>query len=431
MKRRTILLLLVSASAMMLSASGEAISLSLEDSINSALETSADVRIAELERLNAERQNNIGTLFMPDIALTGGIEGSYSFSSPSSSQEPSLTGQVGVSMSLSSSIFSEMELMDTSKEIAELNKESSVEDVKLAVEKSYYSLLSTNEKVEVAKASLDQARRMYEDTLERYENGLSSELDLKNAEYTLKEVEKTYNATILNLESSKRLFSVLIGSDISDYELPDLEEYEIATFLTADEIVSSTRSTSTYLKSLELDRTLAEDSLSVTKAQAYYPTVNASVNLGLGGSTNFGSSSKYNDTSSFSIGVSIPISAYIPYSSSNNSVKNAEAELEKAGIRYEDGIVEYRSQVSSLLESLELDSSNIMLQREKVELKRKAKELAKESYDAGLMTSYEYSSYELDLLTEEITLLEYENSARETEAELSYLIGSPIRNYTR
>ncbi len=399
--------------------------LTLEEAIEDAKKSSESLEIAYLENDKAARSNSKASLFIPDISLSGSLTTTGSIAGNTISTP--LEGDLSISMAFSTSIFASLDEMETAIKQADMNLQDSIVDLEKSVTETYYTLAGMKEALAETEKSYELAKTSYEKDLERYNNGLTDYLSLRSSELNMLEAESALNDAKATYSNAVKSFSVLLGQSVDDYDytdMPDPVPFEIAS---TTDIVNATTTTSSYLKGLDIETEIAESALRKTKSTYMYPTLSLSLSTGFEGRTDFGSSDIFQDTTSLSFGVSIPISAYIPSSSANNNVKNAEADVEIAKLQKQSGLETYRTTIDSYRSSLEQAFKNVELDKSKLSLAEETLSLAWESFDAGLISSTELSEYEESRLNASIELTSSKLEAAIAEYELSTYIGRDIR----
>ena len=130
----------------------------------------------------------------------------------------------------------------------------------------------------------------------------------------------------------------------------------------------------------------------------------------------------FNDVASATVTVSIPISSYIPGSSANNSLKNAEDSVAISKLELNAGRKDYISALRSTLTSIEQNRSNIEISSKKVEVAQNTYDLALESYNAGL-TSFSDLQTRMDALSSaQIELINAESEYIQNVYSLSFML---------
>lgn len=399
--------------------------LTLEEAIEDAKKSSESLEIAYLENDKAARSNSKASLFIPDISLSGSLTTTGSVIGNTISTP--LEGKLSVSMALSTSVFASLDEMETAIRQADLSLDNSITELERSVTETYYSLAGMKAALMETEKSYELAKSSYDTEKERYDNGLSDYLSLRSAELNVLEAESVLAEARSSYENATRSFSVLLGRTDEDYEyisMPEAVPFEIAS---TDDIVNSTTTTSSYLKSLDLETESAEAALRKAKSTYMYPTLSLSLSTGFEAHTDFGTSDIFQDTTALSIGVSIPISAYIPSSAANTSVRNAEADVEIAQLEKQSGLETYRSTIDSYRSTLEEAFESINLNESKLSLAEETLSLATEAFEAGLISSSDLSEYEESRLAASIALTSSKLEAAIAEYELSTYIGKDIR----
>ena len=130
-----------------------------------------------------------------------------------------------------------------------------------------------------------------------------------------------------------------------------------------------------------------------------------------------------NDGASATVTVSIPISSYIPGSSKNNSLKNAEDSVAISKLELNAGRKDYISALRSTLTSIDQNRTNIEITSKKAEVAQNTYDLTLESYNAGLTSLSDLQTRMDALSSAQMELINAESEYIQNVYSLSFMLG--------
>lgn len=360
----------------------------LDEAIQSAMENNTDMEIAKLELQQNLRSASNASSYIPDLSLTGNatIGGSII----NQSWQGTAGFDVGISMNLGTSLIGTTAAHNAARTLANLSYASTVSSVEQSVTTTYWTLVSSKKSMESAQRNLDAAERTLESVQEGYDAGLRTSLELSNAQlevldcqYALKQLQDAY---ALSQES----FRILTGIE-GDFDVSDYPEIVYLALPSAEELFNRYGDSTNTIKSL--NATVASSEAALTTARVTYtiPSVSLSLNYDFTGNTSASNKDNhfkgdFNDAASATVAFSIPISSYIPGSTGNNAVRNAEDDVAISKVRLNAGRDSLLSSIRNTLTEIEQGRENITIATNRYDIAQQSYNLTKESYDAGLVS---------------------------------------------
>lgn len=380
-------------------ATSEVIALSLRDAVERGLrynlgliesnQGSAEARAQRLRALSA---------LLPDLSVKGeqAFE-NISFKEvglgrlppiPGVGALPSTSGNFGYQdarVSLSQSVYSK-ELHDRYRaqknvENASLFSTRDARDVVVyAVGVAYLQVAASVARVATARAQLETARQLDQQTRDQVRNEVSPEIDPIRAQVELQTAEqRLVNATDA-LEKDKLTLGRLIGLPIDQkFALADSAAYRTVENLTLESVTGEALQFRSDLRSAEANIRAAEYGVGAEKAQRY-PTFALNANYG-GAGVNVGS---FNSVYAVAGSVSFPI---FTGGRIRADIDEAEARLNRRKAEYEDlkGRVAYDVRVARL--DLEASDSAVKVAEKNEALAERALAQSRDRYGNGV-TNY-------------------------------------------
>lgn len=418
--------LLVSSGMILLSMLCFASPLTVEDAIAKAKSYDADYALAMRQYSNAVSITNKESVFTPSLSLSGSLSTGASFFSQDgfSADWNGVTGSVGISstFSFSGSSLNEKKSKQISNESLLLSFQSSEIELESSVISGYFSIAMTRDSIALSKANLEHVKSQYENVKESYDAGLSSELELVQAENSVSEMEYT----ISSLESAYSLyllsFKNLTGLDASDMELIDVSSYEAEDILSSYELFDRFAYSSPTIKAKDLAARSAELAYDTTKKTYTIPSLTASADYAITGYDTSGISG-IGDNLSLAVKVSVPLSSYISTSSANSTVEKAKNSAEDARMDLSNSLTSFKYTLENTCQSISLSKVQIENQERTIEALEKEYSLTEDAYYSGTATLSTLKSVENNLLSARYSLLSLKYQYIQTLYSLAQNLG--------
>jgi len=407
---------------------------SLQECIKYAKENNLTVRMQSLSQQNQEiKVNSAKNQRLPN--LSAGMSQSFSFghnASPIDNSYQSLnSSSSSLSVSTSVPLFTGFQIpneiaaakLDLQAAIADFEKAK--EDIELAVISAYLQILYNKELLEIAKNQADLSNQQLERIEELYKHGKSSEAQV----YEIKSQVANDELVIVQAKNDLQL-SLLTLTQL--LELPSPEGFDIATPDTNTDFLLPANPNATYENALTTQASVragehrlasSEKSLKVARG-GYYPQLSFGAGYNnnysrINGYSNtpFGDQLKNNERKYFGFDLSIPI--FNRFATRNNirtaklNVKNQELQLENTKKVLYKEIQQAYYNASGAKEKYK--SSEVALESAK-----KAYDFAKEKFENGRSTTYEFNDARNNLM---------KTSANLSQAKYEYIFRKKILDF--
>lgn len=418
MEKKTFITLMLLA---VLSATLSAEALTVKDAYNAAKENSTSYQLALEQYQNYVNEENKVNPFLPSLSLTGSIGTSAGLIPTAEFNGFSYSVGAGASFSLSPSVYNYKAVREADNKSELLSLMSTEESLYTSVTEAYLNVLLYREGVKVSEKSLNTATEQYDSIEASYNEGLSSELELKQAENSLQSARLEHLQNQNSLSAAERSFTVLTGIDISGYELVSLDELEYLSLPSAEEIFLEYKENSTAVQSARNSIVSADLSLDSARNSAYIPTFGISAQYSVGNS-NIGKTST-SDGFSVTASVSVPLDGYIKNSSSSISTVTAENQSEYARKNLEITYENLKSSIEDTVSTLNLLEMQIEILEKQVDTLSYQASLSKEAYDNGTLDLTSLQEAYDALESGEYSLLSAKVSYLSSVSSLAVLIG--------
>ncbi|MGN0751013.1 MAG: TolC family protein, partial [Treponema sp.] len=287
--------------------------ITVDDAVSLALENNISIKRNQITLETLELKNKYSW-----NSVSPSINVSANYNQPlgnGKNDNYSLTASGSVSIRLSPSVYTSIQSAKLNYEMGKISYEQAVKSVELEVRNAFYQMLYAKENLSLLERNLETAKQRYNLNLEKYQKGQLSELDLLSAQYSYESLIPNIEASQITMENDMSTFKQLLG-------LNQTESIELSGSL--DDFLSSFDFTLSFdineipsMKNLNYQIESAKNQLLATRFSAYGPS------LSLGFSA--GKDLKNTDsalTSSLSVGVSVPLDGFLPWSSGALSIAN-------------------------------------------------------------------------------------------------------------
>ena len=346
------------------------------------------INLDTLER----RNNNSWNGLIPSASLSAGLDLPLEKAEPSSiNPNPSdYTYNISASVSLriTPSLYTSIKDAKLKYESGKASYEDAVRQIELSIRKLFYSLLYAKESMNLQKRNMETARLRYENNRDKYNRGQLSELDLLQSQYSYESQRPSIESAEISYQNNIASFKQIMG-------ILQNEEIELSGSLTdaippASFSVDNSVEELPSIKKIKASIEQQKNSLLASRFSAYGPTLSASYSYGKRGNNftkDFDSLSTTGN--SISLGLSIPLDGYIPWSNGSQSIANQKAALKDLELQLEN-------EKTTAELNLQNSIKNIKQKQSQMELLNRNVEIAQKAYD---MTLTAYSHGSRDLLT--------------------------------
>ncbi|MBQ9539481.1 MAG: TolC family protein, partial [Treponema sp.] len=209
--------------------------------------------------------------------------------------------------------------------------------------------------------------------------GVLPKLDLLNSQISYQNAQLALNNAKTSLANDMATFKNLLGiSQERNLELSgSLDDY----IGLSDLSISDSPATSNSIASLEKQVEIAQNSLMATRLSAWAPSLSAGYSYSL--STTTDSDSDWNKGGTFSLGVSIPIDGFLPWSSGAQSIAKQKDNLELLQMQLQDAKNTRSINIDNGLNQVKTLISTIELRKQSLEFAQETYKLTLEAYNNG------------------------------------------------
>ena len=416
--------------------SGDTINLTLDECLRIALNENPTIKVAdmEIERVDYSKKETIGQLF-PEITLGG------QYSRTIKKQTMAMNGQtfavgsdnsysVGFSASMpliSVQLWKSLKLSDNQiLQNVEKARESRLSLVN-QVQNAYYGLLYAQDALNVLKENRETAKFNAEIYKKKFENGSASEYDVLRAEVQVKNIEPSILDMENTINQAKLQLKLLMGMDMA-YNIKvtgNLSDYQNSMYDTVLSTNASLENNST-LRTLDLQTEALKQALSVQKA-AWYPTLALTANYNWT-SMNNGAIFKnltWNPYSTVGVSLSLPL-----FQGGRRYSKQKQAEISYREMTWQRENLEnsLKLQVQAQFDNIQKSVSQIETNKAGVEQAVKANQIMEKSFRIGAASYLDLRDSENSLMSARLAYYQSIYNYLVAQSNLSYVLGNTDLN---
>ena len=426
--RAALILLIVSAP---LAFASTPPTVTLDEAIQAAEENSISLESARISLSMALRNADaVMTTFMPDISATASVTtgGAFPGTNPvalgftgigTDLTEPAFLGlsvnaSLNAQFSFTGNMINDGETRRLEKESARLSYENTWNTLSDAITAAYWKIAAQDAAIESARISYEDAKAQYANASDMYDSGLIDELSLLQLELSLKNAE----LQVRNLEDAREImisaFSDMTGID-GDFSVAPFPGLTLLSLPSPEDLFAQYGENAISVKMARSSLSIAENSVDTAKLSTYVPVLTASVGYSYSGS----GYQKYKDSPfnpysnsahqlTGTVALTLPISSMLPGSSASMAIKDAEDSVRIYSLSLQSAKDTLLETIRESVITINQYQSNISMLEDALGTAEKSYALAKESYDAGLMTADDLASARNAALSAEINLLNAE-----------------------
>ena len=360
------------------------INLSVEDAVVFATDNNISVKTAKnnLDLLKTKKNTSWNSA-SPSLSASGNLN------VPVEKSDNYTYGvSVSASIRLTTSLYTQIREAKLNYESGKTSYEDAVRTVELNVRKAFYNLLYAKENIALQQRNMETAKQRYESNLDKFKRGQLSEIDMLTSQVNYETLKPKIDSLIIEYDNSLASFKQMLGLEQNSLiELQgSLEDLVPPEEFTIDLNYDSVPAIRKLNESIEKQK----NSLMATRFSAWGPSITASYSLG---ETNGADQKTGNRTwirsNQFSLGVSIPLDGWLPWSSGAMSIETQKTTLENLELQLED-------EKTSVAIKVQNSTKKILQQQSQLDTLKKTAELAQKTYD---MTLKAYNHGSKDLLT--------------------------------
>lgn len=387
--------------------------LTLEECISLAKENNLSIKVHKNTLNDLKRKNETSW-----NSVSPSIKGEAAFQDDfvNTTESFAISGSLG--LTLSTNLYSTIKGAKLNYENGLLTYNQAVKQIEMSVWKTFYDLIYKTEYFSFQSQNLLTAKKNYEQNLEKFKNGKISELDVMSSRVSYEQKKPVLEEARIDLTNNLELFKNIIGVDFDD----EIKLDGSLDFLLElkDIKLPPKENPSPDVQAAKFAVEIAENNLLAQRFSSYSPVITGTYKYG---QTLNIDNSLWNETSSLSVGVSIPLDSYLPWSSSAVSINSKKKSLESAKLNLEDAEKSIRVNTENALRKINQIISMLEVSKETVALAKKTYEMTETAYNYGKTDFLTLQNASDNVLNAEVSLKNQAKTLMETLLDTEYLLG--------
>lgn len=401
--------------------------LTLEESINIALQHNLDIKVAKNENISANNNINIGNAgFLPSVNLTAST--SYSDNEINSSQVlsnySSTSNTIGISASYTLfdglNNFASYEKLKSQGKMSDYQTQNMVEQNIIQVTNTYYTVAGLTEQLKILKESVIISR----DRLARTENkknyGQAKSVEYLSALVDFNRDSVSYIGLHTSLAQAKQDLNYLLNRDIDhifDVEL----EVVYKDIPPSDELIELAKENNALYKVSSKNINFAKSNIKSAKS-GFLPKLSIDANY------NYNKTNDEFDLSFLDKNRGFTTSLNLSYNLFNGfrddiKTQNAEIELKISDLERNREILSLITEITNVYQQYEDSKTSLKLENANLESAELNFERSRELYNLGNLTNTQFRESQLNLIQAKYSITTLKYSIKAYESELERLAG--------
>ncbi|GHV83018.1 membrane protein [Spirochaetia bacterium] len=399
--------------------------LTLEAATERALEQSLTLKKSAVDLEIARiADKNLWAEVFPSISAGASMRYNSSATNPPDEVEPSYGLSASLSLQLNAGLPAAMKIIRLAYKSKLLDYENSRRQLSFAVTKQFYTLLKDKNNLIILREKLKQTELQLQNDRVRFNNGMLNELSYERSQFSVETAKLDLNRAESSFQEALGEFLVTLGYDQNlEAELEGSIEVKkllfdpeklIDQYLPGRPDILAMRQTIERLTLLEKQKTLS----------ARAPSLSLSANW----SGTPSQKKDFSDSVSAGVSLSIPIESWVPGSKTDQSIKSASKDIEKAQIDLEITERDAKRNVRALTESLRNSWSSIEIARLRVQMADRAFDMAQRGFRQGTVTFLELETARNGASEARQQLLTEELSYKTTSLDLAAALNAELKD---
>ena len=387
--------------------------LTLEECISLAKENNLSIKVQKNTLNDLKRKNETSW-----NSVSPSIKGEAAFQDDFVNKTESFAISGSLGLTLSTNLYSTIKGAKLNYENGLLTYNQAIKQIEMSVWKTFYDLIYKTEYFSFQSQNLLTAKKNYEQNLEKFKNGKISELDVMSSRVSYEQKKPVLEEARIDLTNNLELFKNIIGVDFDD----EIKLDGSLDFLLElkDIKLPPKENPSPDVQAAKFAVEIAENNLLAQRFSSYSPVITGTYKYGQALNID---NSLWNETSSLSVGVSIPLDSYLPWSSSAVSINSKKESLESAKLNLEDAEKSIRVNTENALRKINQIISMLEVSKETVALAKKTYEMTETAYNYGKTDFLTLQNASDNVLNAEVSLKNQAKTLMETLLDTEYLLG--------
>ena len=412
---------------------GFAQEITIEKALELAKTNNPDLQKQRLTLQDAQRKSeNRWNKFLPNLSANANVSNGHDFKEAS---EWNWRASAGANLSFTFGLPTSIQ----QAQLDYLQQKTTYEKLEAqtisSISSTFYSLIAEQQNIQILKESQKLAQDVYNQTRRNYNNGLASELDMLKSQYSylslepqIQQAQSAYNNNLAN-------FGLKLGiADSTNLTLKGELQLVQVKLPASQELIEK------YLDKRH-DVILSEISVQQAENTSKIQSANKLPSLSLSENISLGENPLYNPeiqqeginplsvSGSFSVGVSIPLSSWIPGSQDSLTNKTNKDNITKAKITAEETKKSAENDIKNKVAEVNRLWNLIDVSKLNVSIATRSYELAKDGYRAGLVSQTDLETTRQQMVNAQLSHLQTQIKYLSAIYDASFALNMQIEDF--
>ena len=394
--------------------------LTVEDAVRYAMENNISV---QKDKITLDALKRVKKYSWNGVSPSASVSANALFPAAGDARQYdySLSIQGSVNFALSPSLYSSIRTAALNYENGLLTYDEALRSIELNVRSAFYHLLYELAYIELQRRNLETAGQQYEQNTKKYKSGQLSELDMLSSQVKYERLKPVLESAEVTFDNDMASFKQLLGLDQSaelslSGSLPDARSFGDITVEVDAEDTPVIRAGKNSVK-------IAQAALLARRFAAWGPALSAGWTYGKS-KTNL--SDDFSTTNAISLGVSIPLDGYLPWSQGAQSAASASDSVKTAKLTLENSRTTVAVRIDNYVKQIRQIQSQIASLEANVDLAQKSYDMARDAYNHGSRDLLTLQTAADSLLNARTDLALQEYTLITKMLNLEYTLGVPF-----
>jgi multidrug efflux system outer membrane protein len=412
---------------------GFAQEITIEKALELAKTNNPDLQKQRLTLQDAQRKSeNRWNKFLPNLSANANVSNGHDFKE---SSEWNWKASAGANLSFSFGLPTSIQ----QAQLDYLQQKTTYEKLEAqtisSISSTFYSLIAEQQNIQILKESQKLAQDVYNQTKRNYNNGLASELDMLKSQYSylslepqIQQAQSAYNNNLAN-------FGLKLGiADSTNLTLKGELQLVQVKLPASQELIEKYLDKRHDVILSEISVQQAENTSKIQGANKL-PSLSLSENISLGQNPLYNSEipqegiNPLSINGSFSVGVSIPLSSWIPGSQDSLTNKTNKDNITKAKITAEETKKSAENDIKNKVAEVNRLWNLIDVSKLNVSIATRSYELAKDGYRAGLVSQTDLETTRQQMVNAQLSHLQTQIKYLSAIYDASFALNMQIEDF--
>lgn len=412
---------------------GFAQEITIEKALELAKTNNPDLQKQRLTLQDAQRKSeNRWNKFLPNLSANANVSNGHDFKE---SSEWNWKASAGANLSFSFGLPTSIQ----QAQLDYLQQKTTYEKLEAqtisSISSTFYSLIAEQQNIQILKESQKLAQDVYNQTKRNYNNGLASELDMLKSQYSylslepqIQQAQSAYNNNLAN-------FGLKLGiADSTNLTLKGELQLVQVKLPASQELIEKYLDKRHDVILSEISVQQAENTSKIQSANKL-PSLSLSENISLGQNPLYNSEIPQDEINplsingSFSVGVSIPLSSWIPGSQDSLTNKTNKDNITKAKITAEETKKSAENDIKNKVAEVNRLWNLIDVSKLNVSIATRSYELAKDGYRAGLVSQTDLETTRQQMVNAQLSHLQTQIKYLSAIYDASFALNMQIEDF--